>query len=110
MEGIMMQNSVLIRGLSEHVLEVLDAEAKRNNLSRNSLLQIIIETFSKNVELVEATDILSEPLEDVTKHLNKLTQVVTDSNRAVSYDIAALTNAISEFNLVMSRALHELNK
>lgn len=106
----MMQNSVLIRGLSEHVLEVLDAEAKRNKISRNSLLQIIIETFSKNVELVEATDILNEPLEDVTKHLNKLTQVVTDSNRAVSYDIAALTNAISESNLVMSRALHELNK
>jgi len=105
-----MAKIIQIEGLSDHGIEVLNQESERNKISRNSLLMLIVETFIQNVELQNATEILSEPLEDVTKQLNKLTQAVTDSNRAVSYDIAALTNAIQENNLIMSTAFNEIKR
>ncbi|MDF8368718.1 hypothetical protein G9403_04335 [Weissella paramesenteroides] len=91
-----MANQFIIRNLSDHTLKVLDDEAARNHISRNALLQIVIENFANNLEQANATEILLEPLQDVTKQLNTLTHVTTESQHAISYDLTALKNSIEQ--------------
>lgn len=91
-----MANQFIIRNLSDHTLKVLDDEAARNQISRNALLQIVIENFANNLEQANATEILLEPLQDVTKQLNTLTHVTTESQHAISYDLTALKNSIEQ--------------
>jgi hypothetical protein len=91
-----MANQFIIRNLSDHTLKVLDDEATRNHISRNALLQIVIENFANNLEQANATEILLEPLQDVTKQLNTLTHVTTESQHAISHDLTALKNSIEQ--------------
>lgn len=95
-EAIMMAKIIQVDGLTNHDIDVLNDEAARNKVSRNSLLLLVIETFVKNVELSNATDILNEPLQDVTKQLNKLTEAVTNSNRGVARDMQNLVTVIEQ--------------
>lgn len=91
-----MANQFIIRNLSDHTLKVLDDEAARNQISRNALLQIVIENFANNLEQANATEILLEPLQDVTKQLNTLTHVTTESQHTISHDLTALKNSIEQ--------------
>ena len=43
-----MVNRITMRDLSDHTLKIIDEEAERNNISRNALLQIVIENFTNN--------------------------------------------------------------
>lgn len=74
-----MVNRITMRDLSDHTLKIIDEEAERNNISRNALLQIVIENFANNLEQANANEILLEPLQDVTKQLNTLTHATTES-------------------------------
>lgn len=89
-----MANQFVLRNLSDHTLKVLDEEAARNKISRNSLLQIVIENFADNIEQDNATEILLEPLQDVTKQLNTLTHVTTASQHAISKDLMILKESV----------------
>lgn len=91
-----MTNQFIMRNLSDHTLKIIDAEAARNNISRNALLQIVIENFANNLEQANANEILLEPLQDVTKQLNTLTYATTDSQYAISHDLTALKNSIDQ--------------
>lgn len=91
-----MTNQFIMRNLSDHTLKIIDAEAARNNISRNALLQIVIENFANNLEQANANEILLEPLQDVTKQLNTLTHATTDSQYAISHDLTALKNSIDQ--------------
>ncbi|MFC6179564.1 hypothetical protein ACFQGR_09290 [Weissella sagaensis] len=91
-----MTNQFIMRNLSDHTLKIIDAEAARNNISRNALLQIVIENFANNLEQANANEILLEPLQDVTKQLNTLTHATTDSQHAISHDLTALKNSIDQ--------------
>nr|WP_172686067.1 hypothetical protein [Weissella confusa]AKL79716.1 hypothetical protein pWcMBF8-1_4 [Weissella confusa] len=53
-----MMESILVRGLSVETVRLLDAEAARNQVSRNTLLQFMLSRFSKEVALNNATEIL----------------------------------------------------
>lgn len=90
-----MANQFVLRNISDHTLKVLDEEAVRNKISRNALLQIIIDNFVQNLEQANATDILLEPLQDVTKQLNTLTHVTTESQHAISKDLMTLNDSIN---------------
>ena len=96
MEELILTNIIQIEGLKEHTIKVLNDEAERNHVSRNALLQIIIENFATNLEQANATEILLEPMQDVTKQLNTLTHVTTESQHAISYDLTALKNSIEQ--------------
>lgn len=91
-----MANQFIMRNLSDHTLKIIDAEAARNNISRNALLQIVIENFANNLEQANANEILLEPLQDVTKQLNTLTHATTESQATISHDLTALTNSIRQ--------------
>lgn len=90
-----MANQFVLRNISDHTLKILDEEAARNKISRNALLQIIIDNFVQNLEQANATDILLEPLQDVTKQLNTLTHVTTESQHAISKDLVTLNDSIN---------------
>lgn len=89
-----MKNIIQIEGLSNHAIKILNDEAERNHVSRNAILQIVIENFTHNLEQANATEILLEPLQDVTKQLNTLTHVTTESQHAISKDLMTLKEAI----------------
>lgn len=90
-----MANQFVLRNISDHTLKILDEEATRNQISRNALLQIIIDNFVQNLEQANATEILLEPLQDVTKQLNTLTHVTTESQHAISKDLMTLNDSIN---------------
>lgn len=90
-----MANQFVLRNISDHTLKMLDEEAARNQISRNALLQIIIDNFVQNLEQANATEILLEPLQDVTKQLNTLTHVTTESQHAISKDLMTLNDSIN---------------
>lgn len=90
-----MANQFVLRNISDHTLKILDEEAARNKISRNALLQIIIDNFVQNLEQANATEILLEPLQDVTKQLNTLTHVTTASQHAISKDLVTLNDSIN---------------
>ena len=96
MEVKIMTNIIQVEGLTDHIIQVLNDEAERNNISRNALLQIVIENFANNLEQANANEILLEPLQDVTKQLNTLTRATTESQAAISHDLTALTNSIRQ--------------
>lgn len=95
MEDYLMANQFVLRNISDHTLKILDEEATRNQISRNALLQIIIDNFVQNLEQANATEILLEPLQDVTKQLNTLTHVTTESQHAISKDLMTLNDSIN---------------
>jgi hypothetical protein len=95
MEDYLMANQFVLRNISDHTLKILDEEAARNKISRNALLQIIIDNFVQNLEQANATEILLEPLQDVTKQLNTLTHVTTESQHAISKDLVTLNDSIN---------------
>lgn len=95
MEDYLMANQFVLRNISDHTLKILDEEAARNKISRNALLQIIIDNFVQNLEQANATEILLEPLQDVTKQLNTLTHVTTESQHAISKDLMTLNDSIN---------------
>lgn len=95
MEDYLMANQFVLRNISDHTLKILDEEAARNKISRNALLQIIIDNFVQNLEQANATEILLEPLQDVTKQLNTLTHVTTASQHAISKDLVTLNDSIN---------------
>ncbi|MGK4063520.1 hypothetical protein AB0Y39_05515 [Weissella paramesenteroides] len=90
-----MANQFVLRNISDHTLNVLDEEAARNQISRNALLQIIIDNFVQNLEQANATEILLEPLQDVTRQLNTLTHATTESQHAISKDLMTLNDSIN---------------
>ena len=90
-----MANQFVLRNISDHTLKILDEEAARNKISRNALLQIIIDNFVQNLEQANATEILLEPLQDVTKQLNTLTHATTESQHAISKDLMTLNDSIN---------------
>lgn len=90
-----MANIIQVEGLSENTIKVLNDESERNNVSRNALLQIIIDNFVQNLEQANATEILLEPLQDVTKQLNTLTHATTKSQHAISKDLMTLNDSIN---------------
>ena len=95
LEDYLMANQFVLRNISDHTLKILDEEAARNQISRNALLQIIIDNFVQNLEQANATEILLEPLQDVTKQLNTLTHVTTESQHAISKDLMTLNDSIN---------------
>lgn len=70
-----MMESILVRGLSVETVRLLDAEAVRNQVSRNTLLQFMLSRFAKEVALNNATELLLEPIDDVKRQLVTLKHV-----------------------------------
>lgn len=88
--------SVLVRGLSVETIKSLDEEAQRNQLSRNTLLQMLLSRFAKEVALYKATEILLEPIDDVKRQLQTLEMVQRESAKNISHDLLALNQSIRQ--------------
>lgn len=97
-----MAKLIQVEGLSEEVIQILNGEAEKNGLSRNALLVLVIETFAKNVQAVDATEILALPLQDVTQQLNQLTFAISNSNHNISNDFNALKDAVQKNSLIVA--------
>ncbi|AVO65841.1 hypothetical protein [Weissella cibaria] len=97
-----MAKIIQVEGLSEEVIQILNGEAEKNGLSRNALLVLVIETFAKNVQAVDATEILALPLQDVTQQLNQLTFAISNSNHNISNDFNALKDAVQKNSLIVA--------
>ncbi|UOX37937.1 hypothetical protein [Weissella cibaria] len=97
-----MAKIIQVEGLSEEVIPILNGEAEKNGLSRNALLVLVIETFAKNVQAVDATEILALPLQDVTQQLNQLTFAISNSNHNISNDFNALKDAVQKNSLIVA--------
>lgn len=97
-----MAKIIQVEGLSEEVIQILNGEAEKNGLSRNALLVLVIETFAKNVQAVDATEILALPLQDVTQQLNQLTFAISNSNHNISNDFNALKDAVQKNSLIIA--------
>ena len=50
--------SILIRGLTPEMVSLLNDEAARNQVSRNTLLVSMISYFTKTVKLTNATEVV----------------------------------------------------
>jgi hypothetical protein len=70
-------------------------------MSRSALLELVIETFAKNVQIADAAETLKSPLYDVTQQLNQLTHAITSSNKNISEDFTAMKNAIERNNFAV---------
>ncbi|MGL5299966.1 MAG: hypothetical protein ACRC9Z_02590 [Weissella confusa] len=97
-----MAKIIQVEGLSEEVIQILNGEAEKNGLSRNALLVLVIETFAKNVQAVDATEILALPLQDVTQQLNQLTFAISNSNHNISNDFNALKDSVQKNSLIVA--------
>lgn len=97
-----MAKIIQVEGLSEEVIQILNGEAEKNGLSRNALLVLVIETFAKNVQAVDATEILALPLQDVTQQLNQLTFAISNSNHNISNDFNSLKDAVQKNSLIVA--------
>lgn len=87
--------SILIRGLTPEMVSLLDDEAARNQVSRNTLLVSMISYFTKTVKLTNATEVLLEPIDDVNWHLETLAAVQRESSVAIGHDIRVLAEQIN---------------
>ncbi|MCQ9619938.1 hypothetical protein B9D04_03940 [Weissella cibaria] len=103
------EKEFLIRHIKTEDLDVIDREAERNGLTRTALVQMILESFVKNVQSVDATEILAYPLQDVTQQLNQLTFAISNSNHNISQDLNALKDVIQRNNLVMAEQTQIVN-
>ena len=97
-----MAKIIQVEGLSEEVIQILNGEAEKNGLLRNALMVLVIETFAKNVQAVDATEILALPLQDVTQQLNQLTFAISNSNHNISNDFNALKDAVQKNSLIVA--------
>lgn len=87
--------SILIRGLTPEMVSLLDDEAVRNQVSRNTLLVSMISYFTKTVKLTNATEVVLEPIDDVNRHLETLEAVQRESTVAIGHDIRVLAEQIN---------------
>lgn len=87
--------SILIRGLTSEMVSLLDDEAARNQVSRNTLLVSMISYFTKTVKLTNATEVLLEPIDDVNRQLETLAAVQRESTVAIGHDIRVLAEQIN---------------
>ena len=87
--------SILIRGLTPEMVSLLNDEAARNQVSRNTLLVSMISYFTKTVKLTNATEVLLEPIDDVNRHLETLEAVQRESTVAIGHDIRVLAEQIN---------------
>lgn len=87
--------SILIRGLTPEMVSLLNDEAARNQVSRNTLLVSMISYFTKTVKLTNATEVLLEPIDDVNRHLETLAAVQRESSVAIGHDIRVLAEQIN---------------
>ena len=88
--------SVIVRGLSVETIKSLDEEAQRNQVSRNTLLQMLLSRFAKEVALYNATEILLEPIDDVKRQLQTLEMVQREATKNISHDLLALNQSIRQ--------------
>ncbi len=77
------------------MVRLLDKEAARNQVSRNTLLVSMISYFTKTVKLTNATEVLLEPIDDVNRHLETLADVQRESSVAIGHDIRVLAEQIN---------------
>lgn len=87
--------SILIRGLTPEMVSLLNDEAARNQVSRNTLLVSMISYFTKTVKLTNATEVVLEPIDDVNPHLETLEAVQRESTVAIGHDIRVLAEQIN---------------
>lgn len=97
------KTNVLVRNLSKKTVEIIENEAQKNNISRNSLLQLILENFAENAEQNNATKLLSGPLEDVVNQLNVLTKTMNNSTKVAGDDIQAISDQLTQLNFTMGK-------
>ena len=103
------EKEFLVRHIKTEDLDVIDREAERNGLTRTALVQIILETFVKNVQSVDAAAILALPLQDVTQQLNQLTFAISNSNHNISNDFNALKDAVQKNSLIVAEQTQMFN-
>lgn len=77
------------------MVSLLDDEAVRNQVSRNTLLVSMISYFTKTVKLTNATEVVLEPIDDVNRHLETLEAVQRESTVAIGHDIRVLAEQIN---------------
>lgn len=87
------------------MVSLLDDEAARNQVSRNTLLVSMISYFIKTVKLTNATEVLLEPIDDVNRHLETLAGVQRESSVAIGHDIRVLAEQIN----LMIKYMHDDN-
>jgi len=77
------------------MVSLLNDEAARNQVSRNTLLVSMISYFTKTVKLTNATEVVLEPIDDVNRHLETLEAVQRESTVAIGHDIRVLAEQIN---------------
>src|SRR5699024_513503 len=92
---VLLVESILIRGLTPEMVSLLNDEAARNQVSRNTLLVSMISYFTKTVKLTNATEVVLEPIDDVNRHLETLEAVQRESTVAIGHDIRVLAEQIN---------------
>lgn len=97
------ETKITIRNIPQKTIQIIDEEAQKNKISRNSLLQIIIENFAENAEQNNATKLLSGPLEDVVNQLNVLTKTMNNSTKVAGDDIQAISDQLTQLNFTMGK-------
>ncbi|MBS0949247.1 hypothetical protein JK159_02465 [Weissella minor] len=65
-------------------VEVLNAEAKRQNLSRAKLLELVIQNFITNIQNNKAEQLLQIPLQDIGQQLDMLTRAQNENTHILS--------------------------
>jgi len=84
--------------IDKRIVELLNAEAERQNLTRAALLELVLGTFAENIEQQKAEDILSIPLQSVTRQLNTLTETQNHNAQVNQQDMQELVEAVKDFS------------
>ena len=87
--------SILVRDLTPETVALLNEEAARNQVSRNTLLVMMISHFAKTIKLTNATEVLLEPIDDVNRHLETLAAVQQQSSINIGRDIHILAQQVN---------------
>lgn len=80
------------------IIELLNEEAARQNLTRAALMELILETFTDNIQQGTAEQILSIPLQGLTSQLNTLTETQNYNAQINSQDMQRLIESIDTFS------------
>lgn len=84
--------------LDKQLVDLLNAEAERQNLTRAGLLELVLGTFAENIAQKKAEQILSIPLQGLTRQLNTLTETQNKNAQVNQQDMHQLIEAINDFS------------
>lgn len=101
---------IIVRGLNIETVTTIDQEAKRQKLSRNDYLKLVIETVAENIDSQTAANILAIPLQELTSQINLLTKALNENTGIMNEHLEKFDDQFNNLEAVQDSILTKTNE